>query len=465
MVAPNIQLELSVREPVNAHSVRGADSGTDVRESSFAKELERAMNGADKTKQAEPVAQETKTASAGAEKAASPEELSLAKDEPLAARRTVVLSEDAVTLPLDKAGLIPSAEEAGRNLLGRAEVAGAENLYGLPLEGDGADKNPAAIAFATDDTGFALQKKPLDDGIASLSQLIQTEPSAVQAEVKARTGRKADENAATDEMLLAALQMEESVLPLADSAVLAADDAVAELPVEARTVRLESGTALDEKISVMDYRSAAENGVTDSSLQDGGFVTGVSHGEGNADITFNLAASSSAETLATDSSAGKEMESRFASMLSSQIQSSADEFVKTGSIVLRDGNMGTINLILHPEQLGNVKISLELHDKLVSAQISVASEEAFQALRESIPALKQAFAESGFQTGGFDLAWTGSGNGGNGQNQGENFSRGQMFSLAQAAYGDVFGDETADDLILEQKIYSDSARVAVNIMA
>ena len=152
-------------------------------------------------------------------------------------------------------------------------------------------------------------------------------------------------------------------------------------------------------------------------------------------------------------------------MLSNQLQNNAADMVKTGSIVLRDGNAGTINLILHPEQLGNVKISLELQDKLISAQITVASEEAFQAFKESISALKQAFSESGFQTGGFDLAWAGSGNNGTNQNNNGNSFQQQAFSLAQVAYGDYGIEEISEDLLFEQKKYSDSEQVAVNIMA
>jgi len=212
----------------------------------------------------------------------------------------------------------------------------------------------------------------------------------------------------------------------------------------------------------MDYRSASESGVTEASLNDGNFVTSVSYGEGSADITFNLNQVAEKTSVVAGESP---KESRFASMLSNQLQNNAADMVKTGSIVLRDGNAGTINLILHPEQLGNVKISLELQDKLISAQITVASEEAFQAFKESISALKQAFSESGFQTGGFDLAWAGSGNNGTNQNNNGNSFQQQAFSLAQVAYGDYGIEEISEDLLFEQKKYSDSEQVAVNIMA
>ena len=76
-------------------------------------------------------------------------------------------------------------------------------------------------------------------------------------------------------------------------------------------------------------------------------------------------------------------------MLQNAVQHSAPEFVKAGSIVLKDGNKGTINLIMRPESLGNVKISLSLSDKTISGQITVASKEAYDAFKESIDSIRQ----------------------------------------------------------------------------
>ncbi len=226
--------------------------------------------------------------------------------------------------------------------------------------------------------------------------------------------------------------------------------------------RLETGTALDDKIAVLDYRSAADNGVTETSLKDGNFISSVSYGDGTADIHLQL----NSDRQNIPSSAGKASENRFASMLSSELQNNAADFVKNGSIILRDGNQGTINLILHPEQLGNVKISLKLQDKLVSAQILVASEEAYQAFRDSISSIKQAFADNGFQTGGFDLAWTGTGAGTQSQTQQQDFSRQQQFfSVGQTAYQEESTEDSESDLNFRQKMYSDSSRFAVNIIA
>ena len=47
-------------------------------------------------------------------------------------------------------------------------------------------------------------------------------------------------------------------------------------------------------------------------------------------------------------------------MFNQQIETSVPEFVKAGRLVLRDNNSGSVNMILKPESLGNVKISLNV---------------------------------------------------------------------------------------------------------
>lgn len=132
-------------------------------------------------------------------------------------------------------------------------------------------------------------------------------------------------------------------------------------------------------------------------------------GEDGQQLTMELSARAGAEQniTASSSQAAAATGSDFQQMLSNAVQQNAPELVRAGSIVLRDGNSGTINLILKPESLGNVKISLSLSDKVVSGQITVASREAMEAFRENIEAIRQAFTESGFDTGSFDLNFSG----------------------------------------------------------
>ena len=135
--------------------------------------------------------------------------------------------------------------------------------------------------------------------------------------------------------------------------------------------------------------------------------------------------------------------SNFQAMLANAVQENAPDFVKAGSIVLRDGNQGAINVILRPESLGNVKISLSLSDKVITGQITVQSQEAYNAFRDSIDTLRAAFAQSGFEAQGFDLSFAG----------GQQFAQSQQdwqnpeFAVrADKSYGDFVTGEVESDM-------------------
>ena len=149
--------------------------------------------------------------------------------------------------------------------------------------------------------------------------------------------------------------------------------------------------------------------------------------ENSVQISMEMAAKGQVEQNITSSSAqtAGANGSTFQQMLSNAVQANAPEIVKAGNMVLKDNNTGSINLILKPENLGNVKISLNLSDKVISGQITVASKEAFDAFRESIDTIKQAFTESGFDTGAFDL----------------NFSQGNDFAQSNQSQGENFGNQ------------------------
>lgn len=458
MLAPNMTLELGVREPIqNSGSSQRAEQGSS-QPSSFERALERARTDRSEAPKAEESAKSPEQAPKEAESLAQEEEVAAAAD---VAEAGVQKKDDA------KAGtekrqlrLVVAADEDAV----MPELA-AESLEDrLSAEGDGQESLAKDVRL--DREILAPDSKELEPLVAgggvlaqaeSLKEAAKSQPEDSERKTKKLSPADADYSLAR---ILQGGHNEASTT--ADLSL--ARGAVAEMQDELKGIRLETGTSLDQKIQVQDLRTAAENGVTEASLKDGNFVTTVTHGDGTADITMQLAGGGEAGGK-TGSIASGGKEANFGTMLANQLQSNAAEFVRTGSIVLRDGNMGTINLVLHPESLGNVKISLELNDRMVSAQIRVASEEAFMAFKESISSLRQAFSDSGFDTGSFDLSWSG-----NGQNQqgGQQQRNQSSVSFAETLYGEMMAEDglapAADGEIL-QKTYSDSSQIAVNIMA
>lgn len=461
MLAPNMNLELGLREPVqtsgNSQRVEQKSSGP----SSFERALERALT--EKSSASEPVHDTTDETVESQEQVSKEGETVSLKDasskidaeinsleKTIAAKAdtgikglniSVVMEETAPvpeTIPTEVAlveGLDPEALSKELVLQQADLVQDEEPQMELPEEGtlvlaESLEAANKAQEMQPEDTEKKTKKIEVKDVDYSIAQILQN----------SQQGEKIAEQPAV------------------------AEGALAEIQGEVKTLKLDTGTSLDQKIEVQDLRTAAENGVTEASLKDGNFVTTVSQGEGSADITMQLAQGNGASGTTSPVAPGAK-EVNFGAMLSNQLQNNATELVRTGSIILRDGNVGTINLILHPEELGNVKISLELNDKMVSAQIRVASEEAFQAFKESIASLKQAFADSGFDTGSFDLSWAGNGQ----QQQGGQQQHNQgHIAFADTLYGEMMAEDGIDSGVegeILQKTYSDSSQVAVNIMA
>ena len=181
------------------------------------------------------------------------------------------------------------------------------------------------------------------------------------------------------------------------------------------------------KISVIDMRTEQvaeqianpeDSAVTKEGAKKSDFVKTIEYdSNGNATISLSL----KGENQAIDNGVVQTSNQDFSSMLSREIASSANDLVKTGSIILKDNNAGTINLILNPEELGSVKIKLEISDNQITGKILVASKEAYDAFNQNLNLLKNAFIDSGFSAGGFDLAFTGSNQQGDfGQNGNQN---------------------------------------------
>ena len=451
MNAANIQLDMNIRESSSKAPQRIEAAGKD---SSFEKALKKAK---DETASQDEVSSD--------QNAAKAEQADLSKSEKKEIKEDRLIKELAEKKNPEEKGKLKNSEEVnikGLLVKNAEESVPEENAVDLKevLVKETAEKSKKGkeAVVAEDikaDNSATVQEESLLAAKTSLKDVAETDQKEINSKKKTKkTGE--------DDVI--------SVLVSGQKASLSENTALAQGAVAEMTTDLKSGlktgTNLDEKISVVDLRTATAE--TDSAEKLVGKVTEQSLVEGNVvtptgnpgEVTMNLGAKSSVPATMEGTKG-----SQFYSMLTTEIQNSAEEFVKNGSIILRDGNAGTINLILHPEELGNVKISLELHDKMISAQIKVASEEAYQAFKDSIASLKQAFAESGFDTGSFDLSWAGQGQQ---QQQGNHSYRQQEIAFSDTLYGEMLREDEGDgesEVHILQKNYSDSSQIAVNIMA
>lgn len=225
----------------------------------------------------------------------------------------------------------------------------------------------------------------------------------------------------------------------------------------------------DGKIIVKDYRT--EKTETEESVEKVNGknpsdstelkVTDVKFENNNAQMTMEVASNAQQNIVSSNSQTASAAGSDFQAMLANQIKQNAGEFVKAGSIVLKDNNAGSIKLILKPESLGNVKVDLQISDKNITGRIVVASQEAFNAFKENADSLKQAFINSGFENANFDLCFAGQNAFGN-QSGSKQENPAASFQMART-YGDLAGDSVDDSY--EEMEAQFTEKGSVNIVA
>lgn len=226
------------------------------------------------------------------------------------------------------------------------------------------------------------------------------------------------------------------------------------------------------KITVEDLRTQSEELDFETLVKDAKEEKGLKTelkvtGENTATITMEYAQNEAqADILSLNNQSAGAQNSNFQQMLNNQIQANVPEFVKAGNIVLKDNNQGTINLVLHPDDLGNVKIQLSLDGKSVQGHIAVATKEALQVFKDNAETLREAFIKGGFENASFDVSYS--------TGQGSQFGNGEQFAQndgnelwGKRTYStggvEVFGDaDNADDFV---NFESNFGKNSVNIVA
>ena len=184
--------------------------------------------------------------------------------------------------------------------------------------------------------------------------------------------------------------------------------------------------------------------------------------QNNATITMELEQQVVSENvLSLDNQTAASDGSNFQAMLNNQIQANAPEFVKAGSLILQDNNKGTINLVLHPDDLGNVKIHLSMDGKTVSAHITVNTKEALEVFKDNAQTLREAFAKNGYDTASFDVSYNG-----NSQSGQEHSFEGRYDGTeywARKTYDSLGGEN--DGYIPDSYEFAQNSEYSINIVA
>lgn len=222
----------------------------------------------------------------------------------------------------------------------------------------------------------------------------------------------------------------------------------------------------DKKIAVQDLRSENSAQKPDEksgkSMKSSTEISEIYRNEkNNPQVTMDFAANAQQNIGSLNNQVAGSAGSNFQAMLANQIQENAGEIVKAGNIILKDNDVGSIKLILHPESLGNVKIDLQVNEKNISGKIIVATQEAFNAFKETAENLKQAFVQSGFESAGLELSLANQNFAGN--HSGENQNNPAAEFTMRKVYGEING--FAEENFPEIENIENSAMNSINIVA
>lgn len=452
MQALNLHLEQTAAQKMpSALNLQGSKTASQD-ESAFQKELQKVHNASQEVKDAEK-AQEMRDTTDGMQKLETTKAQEVSSiDDP----SFLDTSEEAAQGVIEGFGDLYLNESSSGQAQGdeisllstSSSLDEADEYFSVSTEDPLIELLPEQEAYLVTDSALVLTDAELQTEATSMSENALLVKNGTDDELTITQDEADNEDAVIQSLLTGQVSLAQYVLKEDDS------------PVKADSSKIQTdqreliGTSNEALISVIDERS-----ITKEAAAGGKFVSEVHYdGNGNAEMSLNLSQTNSLNAPQSGNTAAvMTSNARFTEMLSSELQANAKELVKSGSVILKDHNNGTINLILHPEELGNVKIHLEVTDKVIAGKIVVSSEEAFNAFKANLDSLRQAFTDSGFEAGGFDLSWN-SGSQDGGREKDHN-PRGYVYN---DALPEVFDDDYALQLARDAVIYGTSV---INMIA
>lgn len=222
---------------------------------------------------------------------------------------------------------------------------------------------------------------------------------------------------------------------------------------------IKEAVSLFENIFTVTDERSVEQKISDFKSE---FESGYSEKDNSLNFSLSLSENARQNILSSNSQTAGASGSTFQQMLAQQIQFNAPDFARAGSIVLQDNNSGSINMILKPENLGNVKINLHLSDNVITGQITVNSKEAFDAFKQNMETLKQAFQNSGFENANLSLSYADTSSGSFAQGERQQSSE-QFFS--NKAYGDYASSAEIAGTSSVQAAYTGDSDRKISVVA
>ena len=232
---------------------------------------------------------------------------------------------------------------------------------------------------------------------------------------------------------------------------------------KSQDVQKTSKTEDESVISVKDLRTQKSQDLASDNSDKKMNVEVKMNNSNTATITMEYANNASEQNiLSLNNQTASSDGSNFQAMLNNQIAQNVPEFVKAGSVILKDNNQGTINLILRPDDLGNVKIHLSLDGKTINGSIVVATKEAMEVFKDNAQTLREAFVKNGFDAADFNVSYN---NNNSSQNNNGDFTNQfeQSSMMAKKIYTNNSGNLV--ETVGEKEVSSKNDKYSINIVA